>query len=155
MPLPACASASCMQHVPAVVDAQSSLRLAASCRMQAWILLLRVVVRCAVAESRLAAGVFEVRKPLVLLVYRLALLHDAVMHVLVVCVCPASCIPWQQGGPVLQGGYADAAFSEVVSKSLANTVNFGEAIVLGRRCHVLHKSCSLATCALCIYTIAC
>jgi hypothetical protein len=36
--------------------------------MQAWILLLRVVVRCAVAESRLAAGVFEVRKPSLLLV---------------------------------------------------------------------------------------
>ena len=33
----------------------------------------------------------------------------------------------------VQGEYADAAFSEVVSKSLANTVNFGEAIVLGRR----------------------
>jgi hypothetical protein len=31
--------------------------------MQAWILLLRVVVRCAVAESRLAAGVFEVGRP--------------------------------------------------------------------------------------------
>ena len=36
----------------------------------------------------------------------------------------------------LQGEYADAAFSEVVSKSLANTVNFGEAIVLGRRCSI-------------------
>lgn len=28
-------------------------------RMQAWILALRVLVRCAVSESRLAAGVFE------------------------------------------------------------------------------------------------
>ena len=30
------------------------------CRMQAWILALRVLVRCAVSESRLATGVFEV-----------------------------------------------------------------------------------------------
>jgi hypothetical protein len=53
----------------------------------------------------------------------------------------------------LQGEYADAAFSEVVSKSLANTVNFGEAIVLGRRCSVSHKPCmeSYAVCAVRVY----
>lgn len=61
-------------------------------RMQAWILAIRVLVRCAVAESRLAAGVF-------------------------------------------QGDYAEAAFGEVVAKSLQNVAMFGEAIVHGRRCH--------------------
>jgi hypothetical protein len=55
------------------------------------------------------------------------------------CECPATCASRDQSSLVLQGEYADAAFSEVVSKSLANTVNFGEAIVLGRRCSLLHK----------------
>ena len=58
--------------------------------MQAWILAVRALVRSAVAESRLAAGVF-------------------------------------------QGDFAEAAFAEVVAKSLQNVAQFGEAIVHGRR----------------------
>ena len=101
-----------------------------SCRMQAWILSLRVVVRCAVAESRLAAGVFDVRKPACLQIHQ----SLAQMSQDVIRQGPRQSCGFMTSPSASQGEYADAAFSEVVSKSLANTVNFGEAIVLGRRC---------------------
>lgn len=63
-------------------------------RIQAWILSVRVIMRCLVAESRLAASVFE-------------------------------------------GDFAEAAFTDVVASSLVNVSQFGEAIVLGRRCNPL------------------